>query len=400
MHFTDEYQRELLRKMTNRSWMERIGCLLQSGMFEPELEPVVKEVLSTWRSKRFVPSTSQLGQLCARKGIAVPLRGDAGDNFSFDHDEIMRFAKDRVLREQLAKAHLFVDNGKYDKALAVVTEARIRFPRSGMEEAPDILTTRMSVPKRTKLISTGLPLLDDKLGGGIASEELAAVLAPTSGGKSSFLSFLTAQAVLQGKKVWYATLEVSEADIRGKVQRCLLRTDKIKDVEWVKMGKKLSKTGSRLHVFETPPHTIGADDLDGLIPEDVDLVVIDYADYLRGPSDQPGLSYENLGYIYTVLKGMAMRRKISVWTASQVNRGAYEAEEIYAQHVEASLKKMMICDIAVSINQGRAEQDSDDETGNCVGRLFIAKNRAGPRYVTVDVTINWARTMFMCGRRA
>lgn len=399
MLFTEQYQQELLRKMTNKSWMERVGCLLQAEMFDPELAPAAKEVLSAWRNKRSVPSQAQLGQLCTRKGIPVPVKGAAGDNFDFDHKEIMCFAKDRVLREQLAKAHLYVDDGKYDKALAVVTEARMRFPRSGMEEAPDILTTRMSVPRRTKVISTGLPLLDEKLGGGIAAEELAAVLAPTSGGKSSLLCFLTAQAVLQGKKVWYATLEVSEADIRGKVQRCLLRSDTIKDQEWVKMGKKLSKEGSRLHVFETPPHTIGADDLDGLIPEDVELVVIDYADYLRAPSDQPGLSYENLGYIYTVLKGLAMRRKISVWTASQVNRGAYEAEEIYAQHVEASLKKMMICDIAVSVNQNRSEQDSDDDTGNCVGRLFIAKNRAGPRYCTIDVTINWSRTMFMCGRR-
>lgn len=385
--------------MTNRSWMERVGCLLRPEMFDSELEPAVKDVLSAWRTKRSVPSRAQLGQLCTRKGISLSLKGDTGDDFAFDHNEVMAFAKDRVLREQLAKAHLYVDDGRYDKAVAVVMEARTRFPRSGIEEPPDILTTRMSLPRRTKLISTGLSLLDDKLGGGVASEELAAVLAPTSGGKSSFLCFLTAQAVLLGKKVWYATLEVSEADIRGKVQRCLLRTNKIKEAEWVKMGKTLSKLGSRLYVFEIPPHTIGADDLDGLIPEDVDLVVIDYADYLRGPSDQPGLSYENLGYIYTVLKGMAMRRKISLWTASQVNRGAYEAEEIYAQHVEASLKKMMICDIAVSINQGRAEQDSDDETGNCVGRLFIAKNRAGPRYGVIDVTINWSRTLFVCGRR-
>lgn len=379
--------------------MERVGCLLRPEMFDSELEPAVKDVLSAWRTKRSVPSRAQLGQLCTRKGISLSLKGDTGDDFAFDHNEVMAFAKDRVLREQLAKAHLYVDDGRYDKAVAVVMEARTRFPRSGIEEPPDILTTRMSLPRRTKLISTGLSLLDDKLGGGVASEELAAVLAPTSGGKSSFLCFLTAQAVLLGKKVWYATLEVSEADIRGKVQRCLLRTNKIKEAEWVKMGKTLSKLGSRLYVFEIPPHTIGADDLDGLIPEDVDLVVIDYADYLRGPSDQPGLSYENLGYIYTVLKGMAMRRKISLWTASQVNRGAYEAEEIYAQHVEASLKKMMICDIAVSINQGRAEQDSDDETGNCVGRLFIAKNRAGPRYGVIDVTINWSRTLFVCGRR-
>lgn len=386
--------------MTQVKWMERTGCLLQADMFDPHLEPVVKTVLDGWRRRKAVPSLSQLSQLCYRHDVKAPVKGECGDNYAFDHEEVLLFARDRILREQMAKAHLHIEDGKHDRAITAVVEARNRFPRSGADTTPDILTTRMTPPVRTKLIPTGLELLDDKLGGGVAAGELATVLAPTSGGKSSLLSFMAAQAVLLHKKVWYATLEVTEADIRGKIERCLLRSEKINGKAWEKEGRRLSKSGARLQVFETPPHTISADDLDGIVPDDVDVVFVDYADYLRAPNDAPGLSYENLGHIYTTLKSLALSRKISVWTASQVNRAAYEADEIYTQHVAESLKKMMVCDIGISVNQNRAEQDPDVDTHNCVGRLFIAKNRGGPRYISIDVTINWAMTLFKCGRRA
>ena len=399
MIFPTEYQYELLRKMTNRTWMERTGCLLHSEMFDAELEPAVKQVLDAWKKNRVVPSRAQLTQVCSKHSVKVP-QGGVGDNFDFDHQEVLSFARDRILREQFAKAHLFMDDGKHDRAIAAIMEARKKFPRSGEDDAPDILTTKMKIPMRQKLISTGIDTLDKYLGGGVAAKELATVLAPTSGGKSSLLAFMAASAVSKGKKVWYATLEVSEADIRGKVQKALLRTQHVKEADWVKMGKKLAKEGARLQIVERPPHSIGVDDLDGMIPDTTDIVFIDYADYLRPPSDNPALAYESLGYIYDSLKGLSMRRNISVWTASQVNRSAYEADEIYTQHVEASLKKMMVTDIGVSVNQNRAEQEVDKDRGNCLGRMFIAKNRAGPRYVTIDVTINWGMTTFVCGRRA
>lgn len=397
--FTTDYQHELLRKSLQPKWMERVGGLLSCDMFEEPLQPLVQEVTECWHKRRKVLSAGQFAQVCTRHGIKLAARGSC-DNYDFDVKEVRQFACDRILRRQLAETHLLIDRGDFARARQTFNEAWQKFPRSGIEVTPDMLTTRMAPPVRDQVLPTGLPELDGKLGGGPAVGELGTIMAPTSGGKSSLLAFLAAQAVLQGRKVWYATLEVPEADIRRKIQRCLLPDSETKPNKWLEFGKKLAKKGARLQVFEAPPHTVSASDLDGVIPDDVELILVDYADYLRTANDNPGLSYENLGSIYTSLKQIAMRRKNVVWTASQVNRSAYEAEEIYVQHVESSLKKGMICDIAVSINQSRNEMDIDPKTGNCNGRFFIAKNRAGERYVSIPFTVNWSSNRFTCGTRA
>ena len=106
-----------------------------------------------------------------------------------------------------------------------------------------------------------------------------------------------------------------------------------------------------------------------------DLVIVDYADLLRGNFLGGELRHE-LGNIYEDLRGLAGESEIPVWTASQANRSALEEDIIEAQKISESYAKIMIADFVISLSRKIA-----DKVAN-TGRWHIIKNRFGPDGLT------------------
>jgi len=393
--FNESYQQELLSRLTQKEFLQRLGKLLRPEFFDPEYEPVVRILLTHWKKNKRPVTKGQLSQLCQRHGVK-PKVAPTGD-FSFDEEEILYFARDRVISEALAKSQTLRSQGKFEKAIEVVRECWKTFPHMDEQEAaPDILKSTASIPVRKSLIPTGLEQLDHCLDGGIGGGDLAAVLAPTSGGKTSWLVHVAAEAGSQGKKVYYLTLEVPRTEIEAKIRRCITGVVKPSRKAWVKAAGGLSRKGGRIQVREASPHSLSVYDLALRLEDDIELLIVDYADYLRLGDRAVGFSYDDLGRIYSDLKAIAMDRKISVWTASQVNRGAYGSASIGLQDIEASLKKAMVVDQAIALNQ--TSDHPDPKTGEVNGEINIAKNRHGIRFQDIGVTVNWALSKFIQGK--
>ena len=397
MNFDSEYQKSLILKCVQKPFMEEMGHLLSQDMFDDHLEPVASEILKTWRQRKRVISKSQLRQMAHRHGVKLGM--PEADGAEFDAQELHRFACWKIMRDAMSEAHIHMDQGRFEKAVAVVENSRKKFPELHAGMAPDILTTDLPMPVRKNVVPTGVAGLDEPLGGGIGASEVAVILAPTSGGKTTMLVYLSCQAVLQGKNVYYVTLDTPETEIHAKARRCLLGKTDYKGKEWKALAKTLARKGGTWRVREYSPYAVSTSELEHSIPPDTNVLFVDYADYIRPLSGKEGLDYVNLGQVYSELVSIGRERNIPVWTASQVNRAAYENETVEIQDVELSMRKMHVCSQAISINQ-KASERSADEHGNCTASLFIGKNRFGPRYVHIPITINWSSVQLREGKWA
>ena len=100
------------------------------------------------------------------------------------------------------------------------------------------------------------------------------------------------------------------------------------------------------------------------------LIIIDYADIMRSTRKYDSLRHE-LKLIYEELRNMAMEMSIPIWTASQANREASNAQVVGLENMAEAYGKAMVADVVLSISRRPMEKASGE------GRLFIAKNRAG-----------------------
>ena len=124
--------------------------------------------------------------------------------------------------------------------------------------------------------------------------------------------------------------------------------------------------------------------LKGFVPS---VVIIDYADIMRSTRNYDSLRHE-LKLIYEELRNMAMDLNIPIWTASQANRESASSEIVGLENMAEAYGKAMVADVVISLSR-RAQEKA---TG--VGRLFIAKNRAGRDGILFPIRIDTAKSKF------
>jgi replicative DNA helicase len=367
-------------------------------MFDVDLRSVATELLSRSPRKKQL-TRNQLGQLCIRHG--VKLSGNAKGDPDFDLEEIKRFACHRLLSEGLTKAHELVDRGRYDDAVNAVVSRQAQFPRGDASAFHEIFSSTLKIPVRMNLVPTGIEDLDEELGGGIAAGEVFTVMAETSGGKSTFLIHLAVIAAGSGKSVAFYTLGDSPAYLVELRMRSTAMGEKNpNERKW----KKFSKRGKfkPLYLAGFAPGVLRVDSINRQLPDDVDFIIVDYADQLLSSSGNQGDGYFAMGEIFNGLKRIAIERNIPVATASQIQRTAYDVKQPQTQHMAVSIQKAEKSDIIISISeQGKVEttkKGKKREGSNLT--LCVAKNREGPRFGTAEVTVEWSICRFEKGHFA
>jgi hypothetical protein len=113
-----------------------------------------------------------------------------------------------------------------------------------------------------------------------------------------------------------------------------------------------------------------------------DVVIVDYADLLRGPSKEK--RHEELEEIIEDLRGMAGEYEVPVYTASQINRSGAEDDVITGVKIAGSFSKMMTADFVVSLSR----KIEDKLAGT--GRWHVIKNRFGPDGMTFPSKANFS----------
>jgi archaellum biogenesis ATPase FlaH len=184
-----------------------------------------------------------------------------------------------------------------------------------------------------------LEMLNKITKGGVSKKTLNMIMAGTGVGKSIFLCHLAAAYLAQGLNVLYVTLEMSENELRKRIDANLFNLN-IDDVlvlpkadyeRRVSRVKERTKSG-KLIIKEYPTTGASVLHIKALLNEldlkkhfKPDVVIIDYINIMASSRLRSGAvnMYQYVKAITEEVRGLAVEFKIPVWSATQVNRTGF-----------------------------------------------------------------------------
>ena len=193
-------------------------------------------------------------------------------------------------------------------------------------------------------ISFGLDYFDKITKGGIPNKTLNVALAGTGVGKSLFMCHMASTVLLQGKNVLYITLEMAEEKIAERIDANLLNVN-IQDIIDIprpqfkdKVQKVQKKTQGKLIIKEYPTASAHSGHFDALVTElhlkkdfVPDIIFIDYLNICISQRYRAGSnvnSYTVIKSIAEELRGMAVKYKVPVFSATQTTRGGFSNSDV------------------------------------------------------------------------
>lgn len=310
-----------------------------------------------------------------RKTKENPLNGDA----AYIQETSLEFCKKQVLKQALVKSIDKMDERKYDDIQGIIKEALSKGSTRDLgHEYSDGFDTRIGQAVR-KPIPTGWPVLDKQFNGGWERKILVTFIAPTGAGKSMFLVNVSAAAIAQGLNVAYITLEMADYKI-GLRHDSYFSGVQINDIskEESKVRPQITEAArGRLIIKEFPTKTASVQTIRSYLQRlhaiknfTPDMIVIDYADLLRG-SRNYGEKRHELEGVYEELRALAHEFNVVLITADQTNRGGLNEEIVTLQAISESYAKATVCDVIMTISRRMEDKQTNS------GRLFVAKSRLG-----------------------
>jgi archaellum biogenesis ATPase FlaH len=280
-------------------------------------------------------------------------------------------------------------------------------------------------------ISTGFPGLDANLNeGGPSTGEVLIILAPTGVGKTLTLINMAHAAMLEGHNVLFVTFELSTYKTAIRLASCMSMTEigaftranidslpteqqqSIRDNQTTVRNRIQSKRGQfgELVIYELPPDECSVNDIYGIIETnrktkgwEPKVVVLDYLELMnsRHSHNNDEGDYTRQKSVATEMRGLAKNEKVLVYSATQTNRGGVkngggaqgangkpaEAVHIDLDKAAESFGKAMPVDYVVSLNQTEDEYRMEP----AIIRLWIAKNRNGPKFVPITTNVFYKR---------
>lgn len=216
---------------------------------------------------------------------------------------------------------------------------------------------------------------------------------------SVFLPNFGIKALMNGLNVAHYTMEMSEERLglrydsiaTGITTSTLMdhpdeikkKYETFKHITEAKLKLKEFPTGSA-SVLDIEAHLEQLKIYEGFVP---DLLIIDYGDIMKS-TRKTANTYEEQGWIFRELRGLAVKKNISVITATQANRDSMDndggTKEIIGMNQTAdSMEKNRILDGLFTITQKRQEKDQGKIN------LWVAKNRNGASNILLQFLINY-----------
>jgi hypothetical protein len=409
------FQEKILQALiSDKNWAAQMFEVAKVEYFELKyLRFLVDKYFGYYKKYHVFPTMQLLITIvrdCLREGNDIILRDqiveflhriktnpDMGD-LQYVKDKSLDFCRKQALKEALESAVELIAVDKLDNVLGVIKVALTvgTTPSIGHDFMNDFDKRFIKINRNP--IPTGLDKLDTKniLNGGLGNGEIGIITAPTGVGKSHFLVSLGANAIKHGKNVLHYTFELCETIVGIRYDSFLCdipSNDVINSKNLIKSKYEKMKLG-RLFIKEYPTGSatimtlrthIEKLALKGFVP---DIVIIDYADIMRSTRKYDSLRHE-LKLIYEELRNMAMELNLPIWSASQANRQAANADIVGLENMSEAYGKAMIADVVLSLSRKPVEKAKG------TARLFVAKNRAGRDGLVFNIGIDTSKSKFM-----
>jgi hypothetical protein len=317
----------------------------------------------------------------------ITKQSDAED-IEFIEKEALDFCKNQTLKSAIMESVNLLQQGEYDSIKEKIDTAMKAGAERDIGHEYNIDVDARFQESTRKTVPTGWNVIDDLMDGGLGPGELGVFVAPAGIGKSWGLVNVAANSVKAGLSAVHYTLELNDAYVGLRfdsvfsgiaAQNLKYHIDDVKKVVENLSGKLVVKYyPTKSATVNTIKAHLDRCQMMGYKP---DMIVVDYADLLRGAGRSQDLRHE-LGNIYEDLRGMAGEYQIPVWTASQANRSSLEDDVIGAEKIAESYSKIMTADFVLSLS--RKIEDKIAGTG----RWHVIKNRFGPDGITFPSKMN------------
>jgi replicative DNA helicase len=316
-------------------------------------------------------------------------------------DLVESFAKEQSLKDAIIRSAEMVKAKKYSEIEPIMRDAMTvsRNVDLGLDYFSDIEERwdRLNSDTHNAEHRTIFKSLNDALEGGLASKELAMVVAPPGVGKSLYLANQAVRSCLDGSNVLYITLEMAEDRVAQRLDSIFsrIKQDQLKhrcDDLKNRLEQVTATVPDRggLKIKEFPTKRAGVNQLRAYLNQlsnyenfKPDVIIIDYLELLATESEMA--EYQAQERLAQELRGLAIEHKCLVWTATQTNREGKKVRLITDTELADSYGKTRVCDLVISINQDEEEFDKGKS------RVYIIKSRNGRARFIIPAKMDYQR---------
>ena len=388
--------------LTDRSFVQQVSDILLPEFFESESNQWIVEIIVKYFQEYgslptldvFKIKTQEVERDVLKAAIVESLK-DAykyleSDDLEFVKEQVLDFCKNQCIKGAILESVELLRKGEYESIKkSIDTAMKAGANRDIGYEFMKGIQARYTENVRNT-IPTCWPLINDLAGGGFGAGELIIFVAPPGIGKSTAMMNIGAAAVQKGLNVVHYTMELSEAYTAQRYDAIItgIATQNLKyHLDEVEHELHKRVTGS-LTIKYYPTKSASVNTLKAHLDQMIllgtkpDMIIIDYADLLRGTGRTRDKLHEDLEIVYEEMRGLAGEYKIPVFSASQSNRSSAESEIVTGDQIASSFAKVMVADFIISLSR----KVTDKIAGT--GRFFIIKNRFGPDGLTLPSKIN------------
>lgn len=280
-------------------------------------------------------------------------------------EEIETFCRNKAIEEAILAGPDLLRTGDYSKILDTLkTAISVGLQKDlGLDYFLDPEERLRKTLESSPRISTGLPELDDLLGGGVARQELILFTANSGGGKSMNMLNLAKNFLTQGLNGVYISLEMADYVVSKRLDSMITKIGQdhlLKEMQ--KVTHLIEQAGSKMGQFiikrmpenRTTIHHIRSylqqlEQSKGFRP---DFIVVDYIDIMGTTLN---VSLDNLfikdKYVTEEVRSLGFDFDCIMVSASQLGRAALEAEKLHQGHIQGGISKINTSDYTIGIKQ-------------------------------------------------
>jgi replicative DNA helicase len=322
--------------LTDKPFLQQVSDILSPDYFESEANQwIITSILKYHREYKASPTLEvmkvnlqDVDNDVVKTQIIEHLkdawRAAGADDLDFIKEKTIEFCKNQEIKKAILDSVTLLKIGKYDDIKLKIDNAlKAGGDRDIGHEYMTNIEERYTDAVRN-VLPTPWDIINDITDGGVGKGELGVMVASAGAGKSWALVNIGAYAIKAGKTVLHYTLELNQAYVGLRYDSIItgIANQNLKHYQ-DEVRQQLNKIRGELIIKYFPTKTVSVLGIKSHIEKCIlqgkkpDLIIVDYADLLRGHGQEKRHELEG---IYEDLRGMAGEYEVPVWTASQANR--------------------------------------------------------------------------------
>lgn len=370
VEYTREIQELFLRMMiTDAQLYTRVSNIMNSENFDKSLKASAKFIMEFSEKYNAIPDMAQIQATTGVQLEVIPGMRDSDTEWFLD--EFEKFTRRQELERAIVKSYDLLEKGNFDPVEKMIKDAvQISLTKNmGTDYFADPRARLLSIKNNNGQISTGWPVLDNKLYGGFNRGELQIFAGGSGSGKSLFMQNLSANWAQAGLNGVYITLELSEELTAWRIDSMITDVatrDVFKQVDDVELKVKMASKKSGKFWIKYMPAQSTVNDMRAYIKTlqmeydvKIDFLCVDYLDLLMPVSTKvsPSDLFIKDKYVSEELRNLAKELNVLFVTASQLNRSAVEEVEFDHSHISGGISKINTADNVFGIFTSRSMRE-------------------------------------------